>query len=370
MSSPAVDLLAPVRTVDELKAEAQARADRGAYPLIGLDPGEVREALARIASLDRDEWAAAWSAIGDRHAARGDHLRAWRYYSFARWPVPLSPGKARAYDRAREAYLAHARRLDPPVEAVRIPFEGASIVCTLQLPRVAPAPLIVAIGGLDSRKEDLSERFAPLVAAGVGCAAFDMPGTGEAPLRIAPGAERVFSRALDALLARPEIDARRVAVYGGSFGGYWALKLAVVERERLAGVVAQSPPIDRAFSAEFARTAFTNTEYLFDFGPALMSLYDGVATPDEYLRVVPQQSLRVQGFLDRPAAPLLVIAGARDTQFPIDDVELLLRSGETPKEAWINPAGGHMGRQAQGWRDPAIFAEVTTPWLLRRLAAR
>src|SRR5947208_11593519 len=76
------------RTIDELKAEIIARADRNAYPLIGLKPAEVREAMSNVASLDRDEWAAAWSAIGDRHMAAKDYHLAWLYYSFARWPVP------------------------------------------------------------------------------------------------------------------------------------------------------------------------------------------------------------------------------------------------------------------------------------------
>ena len=31
----------PERTIDEIKAEALARAERGAYPLGGLDPKEV-----------------------------------------------------------------------------------------------------------------------------------------------------------------------------------------------------------------------------------------------------------------------------------------------------------------------------------------
>jgi len=34
--------IAPPRTLDELKAETQARADRNAYPLIGLKPDDVR----------------------------------------------------------------------------------------------------------------------------------------------------------------------------------------------------------------------------------------------------------------------------------------------------------------------------------------
>src|SRR5690348_16838481 len=64
--------LPPQRTLEELKAEAQARADRNAYPLIGLKPEEVREALANIKTLDRDEWAAAWSAIGERYMKRAE----------------------------------------------------------------------------------------------------------------------------------------------------------------------------------------------------------------------------------------------------------------------------------------------------------
>src|ERR1043166_159422 len=81
------------RTLDELKAETQARADRKAHPLIGLKPDEGREAPARLKSLDRDEWAASWGQLGDRYMAKKDFHQAWLYYSFARWPVPNSPGK-------------------------------------------------------------------------------------------------------------------------------------------------------------------------------------------------------------------------------------------------------------------------------------
>lgn len=369
MQQAAIAQPAPLRTLAEVKAEALARAERGSYPLIGLDPADVRTALAAIVTTDRDEWAAAWSAIGDRYAAQGDHVRAWRLYSFARWPVPLSAGKQRAYRKAVDAFLAYARDKRLPLQVVRIPFEGHEIVGYLQMPAgVARAPMVVSIGGLDSRKEDLAERFAPLLAHGIGSLSFDMPGTGEAPIKIAPGAERMFSRALDWLVARADVDASRVALYGGSFGGYWACKLAVSERERLVGVVAQAPPVHEAFSSEFARGNFTNTEYLFELGDAMMSLYDGAETYADYVRTSPEHSLVAQGFVGKPTAPMLLIAGALDTQVPISDVELWLRSGDTPKEAWIHAGGGHMGRDAVTWRDPVIFAQVTTPWLLRVLS--
>ena|SRR5262245_9272812 len=63
--SAALAQIAPDRTLDELKAETQARADRNGYPLTGLKPADVRQALSNIHSLDRDEWARARRA-GER----------------------------------------------------------------------------------------------------------------------------------------------------------------------------------------------------------------------------------------------------------------------------------------------------------------
>jgi hypothetical protein len=53
-AGPALAQLAPPRTLDELKQEIQARADRRAYPVSQLDPAEVREALANLKSQERD----------------------------------------------------------------------------------------------------------------------------------------------------------------------------------------------------------------------------------------------------------------------------------------------------------------------------
>ncbi len=368
------------RTLEELKAEAQARADRNAYPLIGLKPNEVREALQRLTSLDRNEWATSWSLLGDRYLAKAgtavatapaeankDFLQAWLYYSFARWPVPNSAGKQRAYEKALEAYLAHAKLLDPPLEILRVPFEGKELVGYLRMPRSPrPAPLVVAISGLDSRKEEMVERFSQLLERGIGVLALDSPGTGQSPVKAAPGAERTLSGALDAALQRPDVDARRIAVYGGSNGGYWATILAVTERNRLRAVVVQSPPIHETFSRARTQALSGNREYLFDYVPAQMFTY-GAATMEQLAAAREQMSLKARGILGQPMAPMLVIGGALDTQVPIADVDLLLLSGETPKDAWVHPRGGHMGRDAKDWPDPVIFRRVTTPWLLRAL---
>jgi fermentation-respiration switch protein FrsA (DUF1100 family) len=98
-----------------------------------------------------------------------------------------------------------------------------------------------------------------------------------------------------------------------------------------------------------------------------MNILDGVHSIDELAEFMPKLSLVHEGLLDKPMAPMLVIAGVLDTQVPIDDEYLLLSKGDVPKEAWINPRGGHLGRQVGVWPDPRIFKEVIIPWLVKTL---
>src|SRR5215469_17217533 len=127
--------MAPTRTWEELKQETQRRVDKNLGPVGGLKSEDAREALSNIHSLDRDEWAAAWSAIGERYdkraqseeaagsrdAARDDYFSAFRYYTVARWPVPNSSGKQKAYLAALAAFRNFGKFLDPSVETINVP---------------------------------------------------------------------------------------------------------------------------------------------------------------------------------------------------------------------------------------------------------
>lgn len=370
----------PGRTLAELKAEVQARADHQAYPVGGLNPNDVREALGRLTSLNPDDWAATWSVIGDRYMqkaqselasspaqADADFVQAWRYYNFGRWPAMTSPGKQAAYKKALEAYAAHGRLLNPPLEIVHIPFEGKEIIGCVQMPKSAkPVPIVIVIAGLDRGKEDMAERFRPILDRGVGYLALDAPGTGQAPIKASPGAERMFLQAIDYISQRPDVDKSRIIVYGASFGAFWATSLAIAAKDKLRAVVAQSPPVHEDFSRAHTMMMPSNREYLFDYVPAYETMF-GVTTLDQLADAREKMSLKTRGFLDKPMAPILVIGGALDTQVPIADTDLLLNSGVTPKEAWINPLGGHMGRDAHVWSDARIFNRVTVPWILRML---
>jgi pimeloyl-ACP methyl ester carboxylesterase len=367
--------------LEELKVETQRRADRNLPPIGGVMPEDAREAMSRLKTLEPDDWAAVWSAIGDRYMAQARsvektnpaearelYYKAWDSYNVGRWPTERnSPGKMAAYRKALEAFRHYGRLLEPPLETVRIPFEGREIVAYLRLPAgVRPAPLVFGINGLDSRKEDVIARVDGYLRAGVGVFAIDMPGTGEAPLLIDVGAERMFSRALDYLQTRPDVDARRIVVQGRSWSGYWAALMAYTEKDRIRGAVVQGVGVHDYFSAEWQKKAFSSREYLFDMFPARAAVY-GTKTMEEFLAFGPRLSLLTRGFLDKPSAPMLLVNGERDTQQPISDLYLMMKHGD-PKDAWVNPAGGHMGRSAN-WSSAAIADKVVRPWIFRTLSA-
>jgi pimeloyl-ACP methyl ester carboxylesterase len=371
--------VAPTRTWPELREAVQDRVNRNAYPLSGYDKEEVREVLARIQSLDRDEWARSWMQQGDKHvaaakAAGGDrakareaYLAAWRWYGFGAWPTQNSEGKREAHRRATAAFRAYAAIAEPAIEVLRVPFEGKEITAYLQLPAGArPPPVVMTVGGLDSYKEYVVEQYGPgYLAAGLGYLAIDMPGTGEAPIKIDVGAERLFSKLLDALVARKDIDAKRIGLMGVSWGGHWGARVGYTEKDRLRGTVAWAGPVDVYFSREWQSKALGTREYLFDLFAARAGVY-GVSTLEDFYAYGPRMSLKNGDWLSRPSAPMLVINGEKDSQVPIEDLYLLLRHG-SPKEAWVNPQGGHIGR-GPGWSDARIFKEVVVPWLAAKLS--
>ncbi len=368
------------RTLEELKEEILDRFKEKRSPIKPeMNLEDVRLVVSRLTSLDRDLWASEWSRIAELYEKKGNEfakagnnkeaLRAYKqsyaYYFAGRYPVPNSPGKKEAYRKSTRVFLAAARYFDPPLERVVIPFEGKEIVGYLRLPKgLTKPPLVFHWGGIDGWKEDAMPNAEGYLAAGWGSFTIDIPGTGENPILAATDGDRPFSKVIDYLQTRPEIDGNRIAVQGGSWGGYWAAKLAYVERQRIRAAVNHGGPIHYYFQPEWQRTALKTREYLMDLLPARAALY-GVNTAEAYLEEGPKRSLKTLGILGQPSAPLLSINGKNDTQVPISDLYILMESG-SPKTAWVNPAGGHMGRGA-GAGD--ILRTVIIPWLRIHLSA-
>jgi esterase FrsA len=368
------------QALQDLRKDVQGRADHQAYPITGIDRNDVRKVLAQLKSTDPEEWAAVWAAMGEHHAdvarqaadkgqQRDNWRQAWLDYHFGAWPAQDTRGKQVDYDKAIAAFREYAKLLDPPAEVVRIPFEGKEIVGYLRLPPgEGKKPVVLTIGGLDEYKEFGVEHDSGLfVKAGLGVLALDMPGTGQSPVKMEVGSEREIGAALDWLGKEPRVDPQRLAVDGASAGGYWAALSGYVDRAKIKAVVAQGAPVNEYFQADWQHKSWDTSEYLFGLKEARMFVYGFKPGQDDaFLAKMGTFSLETRGILKGPSAPMLVVNGEKDTQVPIADLYLLLKTG-SPKFAWVNPEGGHTGRSKE-WPQERIASEVVAPWLAAMLA--
>ncbi|HZR97632.1 MAG TPA: alpha/beta fold hydrolase [Chloroflexota bacterium] len=362
------------RPWSEVRALMLERARTHRNPFTYSRYEDVERAFGQLTSVDRDAWAEAFltlgapyeerareaEARGDLKAAQENYLLAYDYYHVARYPAPNSPAKRRAYPKSQEMYLAAARFFDPPLERVEMPFagrpgEGRVAVGYLRKPNGATRPpVLVCWGGIDSFKEE--RRDAGFLEAGLASLTIDMPGVADAPLAGSEDAERLWDAIFDWIAARLDLDAERVAILGGSTGGYWATKVAHTHRDRIRAAINQGGPAHYAFTPEWIAKAQLG-EYPFELAETLACAF-GRETYDDWVAYAPRLSLVTQGVLDQPCAPLLLVNGLHDTVFPIQDMYVLLEHG-SPKDARFFPSG-HMGHTPQ-------TRDIMVNWLLERL---
>jgi len=373
------------RTLDEVKTEFMRRAGK-LNPFEDIRREDAERVMNALKNLDKDHWAEEWSKIGLAYEAQGDarakagangaelaelYMHAFDACRVGRYPTPDSPGKLAAYQHSLRMFRKAAKHFDPPLEIVELPFEGNKLIGYLQRPPgVAKPPVVLHWGGVDGWKEDRLRIANAAMSAGLASLTIDMPGSGENPVLYGdPAAERTYFTWLDHLPTRADIDGSRIGVWGGSFGAYWAARLAFVAADRIKGAVFHGGNIHYGFQREWLLPAFTTGGATYLFGAA--SLLDargramGTKTLEEFLEAAPRFSLKTMGLLDQPSAPLLGVNGKLDDQAPVDDIYLLLEHGN-PKSARIYPDGHHMGRT------PGQPAEHIThtivAWLKQQLA--
>jgi pimeloyl-ACP methyl ester carboxylesterase len=382
-----LDTAATGPSLDEVKKEMLRRANGRISPFEAVKKEDTERVVAELASLDRDHWASLWSKLaagyeaeadklaasaGKAHEAAEAYYMAFDYFRLARYPAATTPGKQKAYRDSLRAFHKAARYFDPPLEVVEIPYADVKLNGYLQVPRgVAKPPVVLQWGGVDGWKEDRVPASKALNRLGIATMSIDMPGTGENPLRyIDPRAQGSFSAWIDYLVKRADIDGSRIACWGGSFGGYWAARLAYAEPTRLRGAVFQGGSVHFGLQRDWLIPALTKTASTYLFGPSSLlearSAAMGVDSLEALLDEAAKLSLVTLGMIDKPSCTILGVNGKLDDQAPVQDIYLLMEHGR-PKEARVFPKGGHMGRTPG--MDAAVILGVITNWLAERLSA-
>lgn len=326
--------------------------------------------IRHFSAIGAAQAAAGRAATADDDAARAKdtYLSAAFYYFLARFPhfVGADSGQAReAYLRHRDAYLHASRYFDPPLQVVRIPFEGAEIVGYLRVPAVAPGatqpPVVIVSGGIDYWKSEseLHTISEALLRTGLATFAVDMPGTGESPILSGRGAERLYLAAIEHLKGRADVDGTRLGFFGLSFGGHWAVHLAMTSRD-LRAAVNVSGPIHHAFEEQWYRTLQMGT--LATLAATLGLNLAQVGLPGLGAALAPL-SLVAQGVLapGSHGAALLSIGGGRDESVPLADLTIISQQG-LPQDTMIFAQDRHVAS-----RNRALHLPLAARWLKERL---
>jgi hypothetical protein len=319
---------------DEVELDA---AFRRVHDPIGTGPGSWVYEVS-VPAAEHEARARELEAAGDEEGAIEEWKKAAVFYYIARFPFLGNDAKVAAYRKHIDCYLESVEHEEPALEIVRIPYQGEEIIGYLRVPASElPPPVVVVTGGVDTWKSDVEAQAKAMLAEGMAAFTFDMPGTGESAWPLSADGEKVYSRVLEYLKTRPDLDGDRMAVYLQSFAGYYAVKLAVLD-PNVKAAVNIGGPIHLSFTLEHAETVH---EGMIKTIAHAMGEDLGQSVPEMIEKIEPF-SLERQGLLRTPErqAPLLSINGDQDLLVTIEDLYIVSRSG-IAQEEWVYAGDGH-----------------------------
>jgi alpha-beta hydrolase superfamily lysophospholipase len=317
---------------------------KGMAPYGVVSLGEIDRVCERLRVRQHEPhaWAEEWGKVGvlierkadaaaeqgRKHSAGDCYLRAGNYhYNAERFILP-GDDKREQGRKAYRCWHAGIRARYPDIEFVEVPYGGITLPALfMKAPGVSgPAPTVVIVNGMDNAKE-MSIFFAGLEFArrGMHTLAIDGPGQGES-LRM----RGIHSRydyevpggaAYDYLAGRPDVDGKRVAIMGYSFGGYYSSRIAAFEKRYAACIALSALHWDLAGwqtkIKEKNQTAPRSVaQSNFQFQWVLKA-----KTPDEAIEIAKKFSLK--DVAKDITCPFLVTHGGNDRVVPVENAPKL-----------------------------------------------
>ena len=197
-------------------------------------------------------------------------------------------------------------------------------------------PAIIICHGVGANKSDFTELAVFLSKRGYVVLLFDFRAHGESEgnrTSLGYREQKDIVAALDLLKTRPEIDVKRIGIYGFSMGGSAAI-LAAAQTNAFRAVV-----VDSAFTSlrDQAHDAITGFYRLpsFPFLPLAIMGYQ------LYFQTSVDNISPVSVIAKIAPTPVLIIAGEGDALIPADNGRRLFSAAKEPKELWIIPNADH-----------------------------
>lgn len=292
----------------------------------GADAGSAELFTSWIAVADQVAAnAAADEAAGYRLSAGAKYLRASGYYLAAErlQSRDFAPRWA-AYDKGLELYAKGSELRGLHVDFVEIPYEGSSYPAIFVHDGTGtPRPALVSVNGLDSMKEQVNMAGHGLanLERGMNTLFVDQPGTGEAirkrGLPAIYDAERWGSPAFDYLLTRSDVIHAKIGIFGLSFGGYHAPRIAANDpRYALCAVMGANHVWGRRQRERLANEGENPVPHYWDH---VMWVF-GFDDRDDFLAYADQ--INLDGEVEKIRVPFLITHGENDRQIPAYNAQM------------------------------------------------
>ena len=202
---------------------------------------------------------------------------------------------------------------------------------------------MILFTGLDGYRTELAVWAGPWAGLGVATIVTEIPGTGDNPGTPSDplSGNRVWDSLFEWIDKQPEIDKSRVAVWGFSTGGYYAIRIAHTHKARVLGAASQGGGCHHMFDAPWLDGSNVG-EYPFDLGSSLALKYGYIDFEKFKKEARGKYSLLDDGTLDKECSRLLLVNGEHDSIFPVDDMIVACQRGG-PKEVRLVKERAHMG---------------------------
>lgn len=297
-------------------------------------------ATARRVGQIADEAAQA----GHRVSARSAYLRSAQYFDQALYFVLgtttpqhealVAAAMDRQWDRA-------ARLFEPAFEPVTIRYDDTTLPGYFLAPpgRRIRRPTVIITNGSDKQHVDLwTYGAAAALERGYNVLLFYGPGQGttlfQRGIGLTPDWERVITPVVDHLHHRSDVDTRRIALVGSSFGGELVVRAAAFEK-RIAALCSDPGSVDTWLA----------------YPEQLRSLFHPGATRDEVNAVWNQQIVPGFGARER-------FAFAKRPEIYSTSLLQQARRGEPITDFWT------FGHLAMRYTNADVLDRVTTPVLV------
>jgi len=291
---------------------------------------------------DKEAWWQEWCDMGDHVAkladdamAKGRKLTAGDYYMRAGYYYytgerMVAPGelKSSIYAKSIACFNKGFPIRYPHFERVAVPYEATTLPAYFVKAQgqSGPAPTVVVFDGLDNCKE-MSSLFCGLEFSrrGFNTLAIDGPGQGET-LRL----QKIPSRydyevpgkaAFDYVARRKDVDRKKIAIMGYSFGGYCAPRIAALDPRYAGGI---------AFGAMWwdMHAWLVRSQEQMKKGALATSHFQvpwvfGVPDLDFNKAVGLMKNFTLEGIAQKVSCPFLVMHGKDDGIIPPQEAEIL-----------------------------------------------